>query len=377
MDLNADLHIHSRFAMATSPDLAPETILEGCRRKGIDVIGTGDALHPEWRKMWQEHLYDDSSIIVVPQTEVEDDHRVHHVILAETLEQFDDLQERFAPYCTHLATAGRPHLYANGETIAEIVHGVGGMIGPAHAFTPWTSLFAAYRLPSDCYGEEPFDFCELGLSADSSYGAGIPEFQHVPFLSNSDAHSQYPEKLGREFTRLTVAGTDAHAVLDALKKSAVTLNAGFFPEEGKYNRTACTRCYAQFSYEEAEKLHWKCPHDKGRIKLGVRERALAISTVPESERTPRPPYLKLIPLGEVIARVLSVSSPTTKKARALYEKYLGEFGREIDVLLSVTEDELCRVSEPVGRAVIAMRNGNIILHPGGGGQYGWFEFPST
>ncbi|HJJ54714.1 MAG TPA: endonuclease Q family protein [Methanocorpusculum sp.] len=375
MDLNADLHIHSRFAMATSPDLSPETILEGCRKKGIDVIGTGDALHPEWRKMWRAYLPDDEAIIVVPQTEVEDDRRVHHLILAETMDQFDELQERFSPYCTHLATAGRPHLYANGETIAEIVHDVGGVIGPAHAFTPWTSLFAAYKLPSDCYGEEPFDFCELGLSADSSYGAGIPEFQNVPFLSNSDAHSQYPEKLGREFTRLSVSGQDASAVLDALKKSAVTLNAGFFPEEGKYNRTACTRCYAQFSYEEAEQLHWKCPHDMGRIKLGVRERALAISTVPEAERTPRPPYLKLIPLGEVITRVLGVSSPTTKKARALYETYLSAFGREIDVLLSVSEQELCRISEPVGKAVIAMRNGNIILHPGGGGQYGWFEFP--
>ena len=375
MELNADLHIHSKFAMATSPDLSPETILAGCRRKGIDIIATGDALHPLWRKMWKSHLNDDAGIIVIPEAEVEDEHRVHHVILAESLEQFDALQEAFTPYCSHLETAGRPHLYTDGETIAQIVHDAGGLVGPAHAFTPWTSLFAAHRTPSDCYGEEPFDFCELGLSADSSYGAGIPEFQDIPFLSNSDAHSQYPEKLGREFTRLAVEETSPKAVLDAIRKSAVTLNAGFFPEEGKYNRTACIRCYTQFSYEEAERYHWKCPHDGGRIKLGVRERALSISTVPEEKRTPRPPYLKIIPLGEIIARTLAVSSPNTKKARALYEKFISAFGRETDVLLSAAESEMREISEPVADAVIAMRSGNIILHPGGGGQYGWFEFP--
>lgn len=48
MELNADFHIHSRFAMATSPDLSPETILAGCKTKGLDVVATGDALHPVW-----------------------------------------------------------------------------------------------------------------------------------------------------------------------------------------------------------------------------------------------------------------------------------------------------------------------------------------
>ncbi|MDO5847803.1 MAG: endonuclease Q family protein, partial [Methanocorpusculum sp.] len=130
MELNADLHIHSRFAMATSPALSPETILAGCRRKGIDVIATGDALHPTWRSMWQEHLFDDSQIVVIPEAEVEDSARVHHVILAESLEQFEALQEAFTPCCTHLTTAGRPHIYADGETIARIAHENGCLIGP-------------------------------------------------------------------------------------------------------------------------------------------------------------------------------------------------------------------------------------------------------
>ena len=372
MEVNADLHIHSRFSMATSPDLSPETILAGCRIKGLDVIGTGDALHPEWRRLWEPCLENDFGITVVPQTEVEDERRVHHVILMETLSQFAELQERLTPYCSHLETAGRPHVYASGETLAREVHALGGLIGPAHAFTPWTSLFAAFEKPSDCYRAEKFDFCELGLSADSTYGAGIAEFAETPFLTNSDAHSQYPAKLGREFTRLDVSAKTPKAVLEAVSSGSITLNAGFFPEEGKYNRTACTRCYVQFSYEEAEAHRWKCPECKGRIKLGVRERAYAMSSIPA---TPRPPYLKMIPLGEVIARVLGVSSPNTKKAKALYDAFIERFGNEITVLLHAPEAEMAEVSAGVSSAVSAMREGRVLLFPGGGGKYGSFAFP--
>ena len=369
---NVDLHLHSCYSMATSPEMLPESILAGCRTKGIQVVGSGDALHPGWRRLWEPYLNNSFGITVVPQTEVEDSARVHHVILMETFAQFAELQEMLSPFCSHLETAGRPHLHLDGERIASLVHTVGGQIGPAHAFTPWTSLFAAYTAPSECYGEEPFEFCELGLSADSSYGAGIAEFAEVPFLTNSDAHSPSPVKLGREFTRMDVAGDEPRAVLDAIRQGSVVLNAGFFPEEGKYNRTACVRCYAQFSLEEAKSLNWRCPHDTGRIKLGVRERAEMLSTLPTP--TVRPPYLKMIPLGEVIARVLGVSSPATKKCSAMYSAFLATFDTEISVLLEVPHADLAEVSVAVADAVCNLREGRVTLIPGGGGKYGSFTF---
>jgi Uncharacterized conserved protein len=351
--------------------MLPENILAGCRTKGISIVGSGDALHPGWRRLWQETEVP-NGICVIPQTEVEDVKRVHHVILMETFEQFEELQEKLTPACSHFATCGRPHVYLNGEKIAETVHECGGLIGPAHAFTPWTSLFAAYELPSDCYGEEKLDFCELGLSADSSYGAGIEEFADVPFLTNSDAHSHHPTKLGREFTRLDVRSQAPKDVLAAIAEGRIVLNAGFFPEEGKYNRTACVRCFEQFTLEEAERYHWKCPHDGGQIKLGVRERAQKMSTL--AEPAPRPPYIKMIPLAEVIARVLHVANPGAKKVVALYEKFLAAFGNEIAVLLEVPKERLAEVSPAVAEAVIMMREGRVKLFPGGGGKYGSFSF---
>lgn len=371
MQKNADLHLHSCFSMATSRDMLPENILHGCRAKGLHIIGSGDALHHEWRRMWQPYIHNEYDITVVPQTEVEDSSRVHHLIFMETFDQFEELQEVLEKYSPRLHECGRPHIYLSGEEIAVEVHNLGGMIGPAHAFTPWTSLFASYNKPSECYGQESFEFCELGLSADTSYGASIKEFSNIPFLTNSDAHSASAMKLGREFTRLDVSSNRPKSVLDAIRKNSVVLNAGFFPEEGKYNRTACVKCYEQFTLAEAEKLKWKCPHDNKRIKLGVRERAEQVSKL--SSPTVRPPYIKMIPLGDVIAKKLGFSSTDGRAVQALHRKFIDEFDNEIAILLEVSYEDLSTVSEEVAGAVIKMRNGDVVLHPGGGGQYGSFE----
>ncbi len=221
----------------------------------------------------------------------------------------------FAQAAPSINTMGRPHLRLSGEEIAREVHEAGGLIGPAHAFTPWTSLYASFDLARDCYGGERPDLLELGLSADSSYGAGISELRGIPFLTNSDAHSPSPAKIGREFNRMQVRALTVKAVLEALQEGGIAMNAGFFPEEGKYNRTACTRCYRQFTLAEAKDLLWRCPDDGGLLKKGVSDRAKELSDGPAE---PRPPYLHLIPLAEIIQRVLGTSSPTTKRCTAVY-----------------------------------------------------------
>lgn len=46
----ADLHIHSRYSMATSKDGTPEMLDLWARKKGITLLGTGDMTHPIWRQ---------------------------------------------------------------------------------------------------------------------------------------------------------------------------------------------------------------------------------------------------------------------------------------------------------------------------------------
>jgi len=152
MLLDADLHIHSRFSIASSRSMVPSSILDGCRRKGIGAVGSGDALHGEWRRMWDE-APGEGPLLVIPSAEVEDRHRVHHLVLAETFGIFEDLTGRFSPSAPSISTMGRPHLRLSGEEIAREVHEAGGFIGPAHAFTPWTSLYASFNRMRDCYGD--------------------------------------------------------------------------------------------------------------------------------------------------------------------------------------------------------------------------------
>ena len=54
MKMIADLHIHSRFSMATSKEGTPENLDFWARKKGISLIGTGDFTHPVWREELKE-----------------------------------------------------------------------------------------------------------------------------------------------------------------------------------------------------------------------------------------------------------------------------------------------------------------------------------
>ena len=52
----SDLHIHSRYSRATSKECTPEHLDLWSRRKGIDILGTGDFTHPAWREELKEKL---------------------------------------------------------------------------------------------------------------------------------------------------------------------------------------------------------------------------------------------------------------------------------------------------------------------------------
>ena len=371
MLVHADLHIHSPYSMAVSRFMQPEQLLAGCITKGIQVLGTGDALHPVLRKTWEPFLENATGVVIVPTGEVEDERRVHHLIMAEDFSQFAALQELMEGTCKSFSTSGRPHVYLSGEKIAQYAHEVGAMIGPAHAFTPWTAMYAYCTGIADCYGSEPIDFLELGLSADSSYGAAIAELNTIPFLTNSDAHSPHPDKLGREFNRIRLQHRIPKDVLASIRKGAIEMNAGFFPEEGKYNRTACTRCYTQYTLEQAIGHAWRCPADGGIIKKGVSDRAKELSG--GGSPLPRPPYIHVLPLGQIIQTMENVSSPNTKKCKAIYASFITTFGNEIEVLINTPVADLRTIHPKVADAVSALRNGMVTLHPGGGGKYGTFS----
>ncbi len=82
----------------------------------------------------------------------------------------------------------------------------------------------------------------------------------------------------------------------------------------------------------------------------------------------------MIPLGEIIRKALDVSSTRTRKALALYNELIVTFGNEIDVLTSSPVSEIRDIHRGTADAIDAFRNNRVLLHPGGGGQYGTFTF---
>ena len=62
----ADLHIHSKYSRACSPQLNIPNLVEWAKYKGINVLGTGDFLHPLWLTELKQNLKEDGSGFLRP-----------------------------------------------------------------------------------------------------------------------------------------------------------------------------------------------------------------------------------------------------------------------------------------------------------------------
>jgi len=387
MKVNTDLHLHSKYSMASSGKMELPTIAREASKKGMKLLGTADCTHPKWLDEIKKVSISNEEIRIediyfIPTTEIEDNKRVHHLLILPSISKAEELAERIAPF-GNLEADGRPNVRLDGSEIAEIAKDIGALIGPCHAFTPWTALYGYHDNLQSCYGDMAgyISFLELGLSADSDYADRIEELHRLTFLSNSDAHSPSINKLAREFTQFEVP----EITFDGLKKAILreqgyraTLNVGFFPEEGKYNLSACIKCFTQYSMPEAVENKWSCPICGGIIKKGVLDRINELADF-EEPRHPdhRPPYLHLIPLAEIIQMALDHASVQTKGVKTAWNTLVERFGNEVEALIYSEPEALKIVDDRIVSAILAFRKGNIIIHPGGGGQYGWLELPEN
>jgi uncharacterized protein (TIGR00375 family) len=382
---DVDFHIHSRYSGGTSKDMIIPVIAKQAELKGLHVVGSGDALNPDWLKHIRGYLSEESGGVYsypgggtrfLITSEVEDNRRVHHILLFPDISAAESLFEEFQKYSKDIRSDGRPHLRLNGEQIVDYAGDVDALVGPAHAFTPWTAVYKEYDSLGDCYGGNihKVKFLELGLSADSYMADRISELQGITFMSNSDTHSPWPHRLGREFNRILVSELSFHEIKKAIEHGGgrrFILNVGLNPREGKYHLTACSRCFLRFRLQDAAGLKWRCPECRGLIKKGVSDRIneLARWEKPHHPRH-RPGYVHIIPLAEVISLVTGIRTLTSKTIHDRWERLVGHFGTEINVLLDSEISEVKGVDPEVGRVIERFRTGRIRYVAGGGGQYG-------
>ncbi len=381
MLVNADLHIHSKYSMATSPKMDLHTLATESGKKGIQLVATGDCLHPKWlaeiKKLKEDNgVFRLNEAFFVLTTEVEDMNQVHHLLIVPSISKAEELYECMKPRSNSIDSDGRPNVRMDGAEIAQAAKDAGALIGPAHAFTPWTAMYAYHNSLKDCYGDmaDYIYLIELGLSADTSYADRISELRCLTFLTNSDAHSPYVNKLAREFNRFEMESIS----FDELKMAIIrekgrkpVLNVGLPPEEGKYNESACIRCFKHYTLRESIIKNWTCSCG-GTIKKGVKDRVNELATYEKPQHPPhRPPYLHLIPLSEIIAMALGIGT-NTKGVKKIWDALIERYGSEVAVLVDA-DVKNSGVDERVINAITAFREGRVKVHPGGGGQYGRIE----
>lgn len=377
MLVNTDLHVHSCFSMATSKDMVINNMAPKAKEKGLKLVGTGDAFHPAWLDIIEEstqytgdgiYSHDDCDFVLT--TEVEGKNRIHHLIIIPTIEIARELSDKLVS--KNKSTDGRPRSPMTGAELLEMVREYDCLIGPAHAFTPWTGMYKSFNSIYDCYEQKP-DFVELGLSADTDMADTVAELQDFPFITNSDAHSPWPHRLGREFNQIEMEDISYSSLKNSFKNKTIKANYGLLPNLGKYHMTACTKCYKLIDPAIAKDNKMKCSCG-GTIKKGVDFRISEIADWSEPHHpSHRPPYIHLMPLAEMISMVYD-KGVTTKTVQGKWQKLINAFGPEIDVLLNTSLDEIAKVDENIPKAISGFRDGTLYVTPGGGGKYGEISF---
>lgn len=390
----ADLHIHSKYSRATSPEMDLEHISEWARLKGLELLGSGDFTHPEWFKELRFKLepggpglyrYKGVSFMLTAEvntifTKDGRTRKVHHLIAAPSLEAAAEISRHLKKY-TDLAIDGRPILPIYASRLAGIVFGISEecMIIPAHIWTPHFSLFGSnsgFDRIEDCYEEytDRIFALETGLSSDPPMNWRLSALDRYSLISCSDAHS--PGKLGREAV-IFDCELDYSDIRQALKEKdprRLKATIEFFPEEGKYHYDGHRACGVRLNPREAIQQGNVCPKCGRRLSPGVLHRVEELADRRAGERPENAiDYINLVPLEEIIASALGVGVGTQTVGRQ-YRQLVARFGNEFTVLLDAKESEILEVAEEkVAQGIAAVRRGQVYVEPGYDGEYGRIE----
>ncbi len=376
MIINTDLHVHSKYSMATSKNMQPETMATESAKKGLQLIATGDALHSKWLKELEEKLeqIEDTGIYqtkntdtptkFITTTEVEDNQRIHHLIIIPSIEVAWQMRDEFT--AKNMDADGRPKLRMNAKEIMDITTNYNCITGPAHIFTPWTGIYKTYNTIHECYDRKP-DFVELGLSSDTYLADTITELHQYTYLTNSDSHSPWPHRIGREFNKIQLKKLSYKDIQKAIKNNNITENYGYNPQMGKYHETGCTRCHKQYTIEKAQETAMKCTCG-GQIKKGVKARIDELSDT--TQKPPkRPHYQYILPLAELISTQHN-KGITTKYVQTRYDNLINKYENEINVLLEVPTEKIAQQDKKLAQIIEAYRKNSLEIIPGRAGQYG-------
>lgn len=388
----ADLHVHSGYSRATSKDMNVATMALWAKKKGINLLGTGDFTHPihfanlkAALKSAGNGLYTTSigPVFFMLTAEISSIYsfkgkvrRIHNIIMSPSIEVAEKIN-RALQKCGNLSSDGRPILGTPAKDLLKIVLDISDdcLFVPAHAWTPWFSIFGSnsgFDSIEECFGEysKYIYAIETGLSSDPEMNWRLSALDKITLISNSDAHS--PGKLGRE-ANIFNCKMDYYEIMDAIKKKdkkRFLYTVEFFPEEGKYHYDGHRLCNILFSPEETKKQNNICPVCKKPLTVGVMNRVNEIADrkegfIPDNAI----PSKHMVPLEEIIAEAFNAKVNTVKVKRE-YEKLVA-LHTEFEILIDLPEAELYKIADrKITEGILKVRAGDINIIPGYDGVYG-------
>ena len=400
MRIIADLHIHSKYSRATSEQMNLLQIAKYAKIKGLDLVGTGDFTHPVWLNTIKQTLVQDadsnllklsnsdSPIRFMLQTEVctifnfkGESKKIHHVILTPDIETATQINERLAQF-GDLASDGRPILNVSASQVVEEVMATSNdnMIFPAHVWTPWFSIFGAFSgfdAIEDCYQDmtKHIHVLETGLSSDPQMNWRLSKLDRFSLVSNSDCHSFWPWRIGREANVFELENFSYEELTEAIinnDPARFKLTIETDPAYGKYHWTGHRNCNISLSPSEAIKFCNICPSCRKKLTKGVEQRVEELADRPADFKRPKiPSFKRLLPLSEIISTVLGTDSPGVQVVWKVYNSLVERFGNEYNVLFDASREEMIKVVDvPIAQAVVKVRDGSAKVIPGYDGVYG-------
>jgi len=418
----ADLHIHSKYSRACSPQLTLENIDKTCRIKGVDIIATGDFTYPDWffdirnsltpcpSPASRERGAKDSGLYVLKTAENDkvkfllstefaliykkNDkvRRIHLVVHAPNIKAAEELN-KYLDKRYNIRSDGRPILGMSAEALMKLCLSIHPkyLIYPAHLWTPWFAVFGSksgFDSMEECFGEyTPNIYAyETGLSSDPEMNWRLSSLDKLTLLSNSDAHSL--PNIGREANVFDLEEISYDEIYDVISlresratnaahanrknKSYLDYTIEFYPEEGMYHYDGHRACGISFCPKETKKHKAICPVCKKPLTVGVMNRIDELADRPIGFKPDnKPGFKKLVELDKIICEALGIKSRASKAVQAEYNNLINCLGNELDILINIDLNKIKQATrQEIAEGVKRVREGKLIIEPGFDGQYG-------
>lgn len=473
-EIVADLHLHSPYSRAVSPQMNLLDMQMVAMQKGIDLLSTGDFTHPLWLKEIRGQMEEDGEGVYRlkrepvsvkreerphpnPLLKGEGNHkdvkfvlgteiatiftqngkgrRIHQLVFAPSFETAEKINKELTKRGCNLASDGRPIIGLSSKQLLQLILEIDerSLLIPAHVWTPWFGVYgekSGFTSLEEAFEDlSPYVYAvETGLSSDPEMNWQVKELDTRSILSFSDAHSL--PKMGREATVFGLEEVRYDAMREAIMRPSLTIEnrklkediegrklkvenqsstlypqsqpstvnippsnrvlytIEFYPEEGKYHYSGHRKCGVFMTPEEQRAVNNICPVCHKRLTDGVMRRVEELSQKDNSathklngqkivwitdKRNIHPPFVKIVPLPEIIAEVLGrpANSP---KVKAVFEEVTQKVGSEFEILLKVPIEEIelfdFAQGKKLAEAIERVRQEQITIKPGYDGVYG-------